>query len=68
MGKPKNRSLMCDSGVARLYWAKVGSGVDSNLPDESKSINLVDVVDVRKGTDPDRDDDEQVCLFLFLLF
>lgn len=60
-GKPKSRILLCNNAVSRLYWTTPSaSSVFSSsqngiveLPHESKSISLMQVTDVRSGTDGD---------------
>jgi hypothetical protein len=47
------------AGVTRLYWCKSSSSGDLS-PEEGKSIKLEDVYDLRKGTDPDRDDSSKI--------
>ena len=57
-GKPKRRILKCDEDVTYLYWIKAKSTYDKH--DFTKNIYFNHVLDVRKGTDPDRDDPRKV--------
>lgn len=58
-GKPKKRTILCDTGVTRIYWCKTKANGDLD-PEESKSIRLEDVYDLRKGTDNDRGDSSKI--------
>lgn len=52
-GSPKERLIRCNPAVTRLYWS---SDVHSrDLPGDEKSIALRDVVEIRRGNDPDPD-------------
>lgn len=63
-GNPKRRLLLCNRNVSRLYWSdsipKKHSTDLPRLPNESKSIDMYDVTDVRKGTDYDLSDRNKV--------
>lgn len=52
-GSPKERLLRCNPAVTRIYWSR---DLHSNeLPDDSKSIGLRDIIELRRGSDPDPD-------------
>jgi len=51
--------LLNNVGVTRLYWCKSSANGDLE-PEESKSIKLEDVYDLRKGTDNDRNDSTKI--------
>lgn len=52
-GSPKERLLLTNGTVTRLYWS---NEVKSNvLPDETKSVALREVLEIRRGSDPDPD-------------
>ena len=61
-GKPKHRILKCDPDVTYLYWIK--QKATDNKHDNSKDIYFNQVLDVRKGTDPDRNDSKKVIIFI----
>lgn len=52
-GGPKERLLLCNGAVTRLYWS--GDLTSTALPDDSKSVSLREVLEIRRGTDPDPD-------------
>ena len=64
-GYPKKRLLRCNPSLTRLYWdnppvisTSIGRkpGFIPDLPAENKSIDLADVVELRRGDDPDTGD------------
>jgi hypothetical protein len=61
-GLPKRRLLQCNSGMTRLYWqpelySSSTTGLAPDLPEESKSISIKDILAIRTGTDIDPDTD-----------
>jgi hypothetical protein len=51
-GRPKERFLLCNPTVSRIYWSDDDKCA---LPDDSKSINLREVLEIRRANDPDPD-------------
>lgn len=61
-GGPKKRILYCDFGVSKLFWSNSLLSVEQanevgidNLIDESKTVHITDITEVRAGTDLDPD-------------
>jgi hypothetical protein len=52
-GGPKDRLLLCNPAVTRLYWSDDHNSTE--LPDDSKSISLREVLEIRRANDPDPD-------------
>lgn len=52
-GRPHARVLRCNDAVTRIYWSDPKIIHQGSLPPEDKSLRLREVLDVRRGTDPD---------------
>ena len=52
-GRPHARVLRCNDAVTRIYWSDPKSTHQGSLPPEDKSLRLREVLDVRRGIDPD---------------
>ena len=52
-GRPHARVLRCNDAVTRIYWSDPKKTQEGTLPTEDKSLRLREVLDVRRGIDPD---------------
>jgi hypothetical protein len=52
-GRPHTRLLRCNDGVTRIYWCETKDLSATDRLDDKRSLHLREVIDVRRGIDPD---------------